>query len=68
MVVPLEEDQESIGMEVEEDAVDMIVRVPVPGHRSMIIELDFGNKEEMDKTKTKAKATHRSNHLWGPRG
>ncbi|KAE8769164.1 hypothetical protein D1007_59302 [Hordeum vulgare] len=32
VVVPLEEDQEPVAMEVEEDAMVMIVRAPDPGH------------------------------------
>ena len=63
VVAPLEEDQEPpVAMEVEEDAK--------PRHRSLIIELDSGEEDEtkMTKTKSKAKATRRSNRLRGPRG
>ncbi|KAE8777240.1 Chitinase domain-containing protein 1 [Hordeum vulgare] len=58
LVVSLEEDQEQVAMKVEEDGV--------PGHRSLIIERDSAKEEGMDKTKTKAKATRRSNRLRGP--
>ncbi|KAI4970761.1 hypothetical protein ZWY2020_001675 [Hordeum vulgare] len=72
MGVPLEEDQEPVHMKMGEDVVDLIVRAPVPGHRSLIIELDSREQEEMEKTKiktkAKAKATSLSNRLWGPRG
>lgn len=68
VVAPLEEDQEPMHIEVEEDALDLVVRVPMPRHQSLIIVLDSSEEEEMEKTKTKAKATRSSNRLRGPQG
>jgi hypothetical protein len=58
-------------VEEEEEAVEMVVRAPEPGHRTLPIDLDSG---EDDKTvvqpedKNKAKGTRRSNRLQGCRG
>ncbi|KAE8808411.1 Acyl-CoA-binding domain-containing protein 4 [Hordeum vulgare] len=73
VVVPLEDDQEPVALEVEEDAVAMIVRAPEPGHRSMPIELDSDEELETvvrveEKIKTEAKVTRHSNRLQGPQG
>ncbi|KAE8793071.1 hypothetical protein D1007_32279 [Hordeum vulgare] len=71
VVVPLEEDQELAAMKVEEDVVAMILRASEPGHPSMPTELDSDEEDETvvwveEKTKSKAKATRRSNRLRGP--
>uniref|UniRef100_N1QT32 Uncharacterized protein n=1 Tax=Aegilops tauschii TaxID=37682 RepID=N1QT32_AEGTA len=69
-VVTVEDEEEAVAMEVEE-AVAMDVRAPEPGHRSMPIDLDSGEKREtvvQHKDKKKAKGTRRSNCLQGRRG
>jgi hypothetical protein len=57
--------------EEEEEAVEMVVRVPEPCHQTLPIDLDSGEDDETVvqlEDKNKAKATRRSNHLKGRRG
>ncbi|XBI16803.1 hypothetical protein VPH35_058994 [Triticum aestivum] len=66
---------EVIGLEPEEEeeAVEMVVRASELSYRTLPIDLDSGEDDEMmvqpeNKNKNKAKATRRSNRLKGHRG